>query len=143
MELTGAAHTALIARLKREEGLRLFPYKDTVGVNTIGYGRNLDYVGISKVEAEIMLDNDVENVVVELKKTFTFFKDLDDARKVVFADMAYNMGIHGLSQFRRMIAAVAKGDYKLAAKEMLNSEWAKQVKNRANDLAYLMETGKL
>jgi len=143
MDLTGEAHSALIARLKREEGLRLFPYKDTVGITTIGYGRNLEYVGISKMEAEIMLENDIESVISELKKTYTFFKDLDEARKIVFIDMAFNMGIHGLSQFRHMIAAVAKGDYKLAAKEMLNSKWAAQVKNRANDLAYLMETGKL
>ena len=143
MDLTGEAHSALIARLKREEGLRLFPYKDTVGITTIGYGRNLEYVGISKMEAEIMLENDVENVISELKKMFSFFKDLDEARKVVLIDMGYNMGIHGLSAFRHMIAAVAKGDYKLAAKEMLNSKWAQQVKNRANDLAYMMEFGKL
>jgi lysozyme len=45
--------------LKRDEGLRLKPYQDTVGKWTIGYGRNLDDRGISKYEAEAMLRNDV------------------------------------------------------------------------------------
>ena len=45
----------LIEDLKRDEGFRSHPYRDTVGKLTIGYGRNLDDVGISEREAEQLL----------------------------------------------------------------------------------------
>ena len=40
-----------------------------------------------------------------------------------------------------MLAALEAGDYKTAAKEMLDSVWARQVKSRAKKLAQIMETG--
>ncbi|HAC30701.1 MAG TPA: lysozyme, partial [Marinobacter hydrocarbonoclasticus] len=50
----------LKTQLKRHEGLRLKPYLDTASSPrlTIGYGRNLEDVGISRDEADFMLDND-------------------------------------------------------------------------------------
>lgn len=47
--------TALKEELIRDEGLRLKPYRDTVGKLTIGVGRNLDDVGITKDEAMHLL----------------------------------------------------------------------------------------
>src|SRR5690606_41062667 len=49
----------LKSQLERHEGLRLKPYRDTVGELTVGYGRNLDDVGIRPEEAALMLDNDI------------------------------------------------------------------------------------
>jgi len=46
--------------LEHHEGLRLKPYKDSVGKLTIGIGRNLDDVGISKSEALLLLQNDID-----------------------------------------------------------------------------------
>jgi GH24 family phage-related lysozyme (muramidase) len=43
--------------LKSQEGFRQFPYKDTTGNTTIGYGRNLEVRGIFQEEAGMMLDN--------------------------------------------------------------------------------------
>lgn len=62
-------------------------------------------------------------------------------RGAVLLDMAYNMGVAGLMNFHHMLAAVQAGDWKTAAAEMLNSTWAKQVKNRAYRLAAVMENG--
>ena len=42
--------------IKKHEGLRLFPYKCSVGKLTIGYGRNIEDTGISKEEAETLLN---------------------------------------------------------------------------------------
>jgi lysozyme len=55
--------------------------------------------------------------------------------------MAYNLGIGRLSKFKKMIAALDSRDYELAAKEMLDSTYAKQVKGRAKRNAHMMETG--
>ena len=52
----------LRSQLERHEGLRLKPYRDTVGKLTVGYGRNLEDVGISRDEADFMLDNDIDQV---------------------------------------------------------------------------------
>ena len=49
----------LIKELTRDEGMRLMPYRDTVGKLTIGVGRNLDDVGISLDEANMLLTNGI------------------------------------------------------------------------------------
>ncbi len=41
-------------KLIAHEGLRLDVYKDTLGVNTVGIGRNLDDRGVSKEELDWM-----------------------------------------------------------------------------------------
>jgi lysozyme len=66
---------------------------------------------------------------------------LDDARQDVLADMAFNLGVGGLMDFRRMLAAARAGAYDLAAAEMLASDWASQVGARARRLSILMQHG--
>ena len=47
--------TKIEEQLMIDEGFRSKPYSDTVGKLTIGYGRNLDDVGITRNEAFQML----------------------------------------------------------------------------------------
>jgi len=131
----------LIDQLKRHEGIRLFPYRDTVGKLTIGIGRNLDDVGISEQEAETMLLTDIAKAYNTLKARWPKLEALDDARQNVLINMAFNIGVGGLLNFNNMLAAIAMGDYTKAAAEMLNSKWARQVGARARQLAKQMETG--
>jgi len=130
--------TRLKADLERDEGLRLMPYKDTVGKLTIGIGRNLTDNGISKEEAYYMLENDVWATVNACKSIFTWFDALTEDRQVAMANMVFNMGMHAFLGFRKMIAALKAGDYETASKEMLDSKWARQVGGRAKRLADLM-----
>ena len=44
---------------------------------------------------------------------------------------AYNMGVPRLMGFKRMLAAVERGDWPRAKVEALDSKWAEQVPNRA------------
>ena len=67
--------------------------------------------------------------------------DPRDWGPVVLANMAFNLGVDGLLGFRRMILAVDRGHYDQAAREMLNSKWARQVFNRAIRLAEMMAKG--
>ncbi len=130
----------LKADLVREEGLRLKPYTDTVGKLTIGVGRNLTDKGISREEAMAMLDADVAEVVTALS-ALPWFGGLNDVRQRVMVDMGFNLGIFGLLAFHRTLASIARGDYVIAAKEMLDSQWAHQVGDRATRLAQMMRTG--
>jgi lysozyme len=150
------------------EGLRLEVYKCPAGYWTVGVGRNLegkpltdeeqehilgrsgltpDQVinilkerGITKDEALFLLANDIEDAVKDLSN-FDWFKDLDPVRKKVVIDMRYNLGPTRFRQFRRMIAALSVGDYKIASWEMYNSIWYNQVGNRGKRLVRMMATG--
>lgn len=131
----------LKSQLERHEGLRCKPYRDTVGKLTVGYGRNLDDVGISPEEAELMLDNDIDKVERQLADVDEY-RGLCPVRQAVIANMAFNLGFAGLIKFRRMWAAIAREDWDGAGREMLNSKWAMQVGGRASELALIMRTGK-
>lgn len=125
-------------QLERDEGYRQFAYKDSVGVLTVGIGRNLEHVGISKEEAIALLRNDVARAIVSLRRAFPWFDSLSQPHQGALVNMTFNMGIDGLSAFRLMLQAIERGDYDSAAKEMLDSKWAKQVGLRAERLAQQM-----
>ena len=127
----------------RHEGFRQFPYRDINDFLTVGFGRNLDTVGIMVDEAYQLLDNDLDYHLTSLNQKLNFFNELDDSRKCVLIDMSVNLGINKLFEFVNFITALDSGDYDKAAEEMLESKWAKQVPNRANELANIMRTGKL
>jgi len=129
----------LIRQLKKHEGIRLKPYKDSVGKLTIGIGRNLDDVGITKNEAEFLLLNDISKVQTRLKK-ISWFNKLSENRKIVILNMTFNIGTSGLLKFKNMIKAIKQKDFKKASQEMLNSKWAVQVKSRAKELSKIMKT---
>ena len=130
----------LRSQLERHEGLRLKVYQDTVGKATIGYGRNLDDVGISRVEADVLLAADIEKVERQLQ-TIDEYLELDPIRQTVIANLCFNVGFYGLMQFTRMWKAITRGDYSAASREMLDSTWRRQVGARAIELAEIMRTG--
>jgi lysozyme len=135
--------TNIYEQLKRDEGMRLKPYRDSVGKLTIGVGRNLDDVGISEEEAEDLLQNDILRIGDELTKAGleSPHPSVITPREWVLVNMAFNMGISGLLEFRQMLEAYRAGDYAKAAQEMLNSKWETQVGDRAHRLSRQMETG--
>ena len=132
---------ALVVELKRDEGVRNKPYKDTVGKITIGVGRNLDDVGLSNDEVESLLRNDIARVKQQLDKNLPWWTTLNDTRQRVLANMCFNLGIGGLMGFDNTLAAIKTGNYADASRRMLDSKWAKQVGARAVRLAKMMESG--
>lgn len=130
----------LVEHVKKSEGLRLAAYQDTEGVWTIGYGTNLQTLQIDIDTAELWLQ---ERLAAALKQArgYSWFSSLNRARQNVVVDMIYNLGAPRFNGFRKMHAAVAAKKYAVAAKEMLDSRWAVQVKGRAIKLAEIMEIG--
>lgn len=131
----------LIEQLKRHEGFRNHVYKCTAGKNTIGYGRNLDDNGITHDEAEILLQNDIQAVLADLARNIPWYLSLNEARRAVLINMAFNIGINGLMQFKNTLAFIKNGQYSNAAQEMLSSKWARQVGKRAIELSEQMKSG--
>ena len=154
--------TKLIEKLILHEGLKLEVYQDTLGIDTIGIGRNLEDRGISQEElndmdiprighiyeygiteadAVYLANNDVQIVEEELLNAHPCVAELDAVRQLVLVDMAFNMGVPRLRKFKKMWAAIHDEDFQTAAKEMLDSRWANQVKSRSVKLANMMHTG--
>ena len=152
----------LMKKLIAHEGLRLNVYKDSLGIDTIGIGRNLQDRGISKEELDeldipsikhvyeygiteadaiFLAENDVQVVEDELVRAPPCVEELDAVRQLVLIDMAFNLGVPRLCKFKKMWAAVHAKQFDIAAKEMLDSRWARQVKSRSTKLAHAMHHG--
>ncbi len=127
--------------LIRHEGQKLKLYKCTADKFTIGVGRNIEDNGVSKAESDFMLDNDIIRVHEELTMNFGWYYYLSEIRKAAMIDMCFNLGLTRFRKFKKMIEAINNTDYNLAADEMLDSKWARQVGNRAKELAGMMRAG--
>ena len=131
--------------LIRHEGVVPYAYQDTKGLWTIGIGRLIDKrvkgAGLSMDEMKYLLQNDVNKVVGALDKRLPWWRKLTPVRQAVLANMAFNLGVDGLLGFKNTLKMIENGDYEGAARGMLNSLWAKQVKGRAKELAELMRRG--
>lgn len=139
--MSDAEREKLKLQLMRHEGVRLLPYRDTVGKTTIGIGRNLTDVGITHDEAMFLLDNDIDACIHDLI-SFPWFADLDPVRQRVLVDLRFNLGGAGLRKFTTTLSYIASGEFALASVNLLKSKWAMQVGARAITLARMLDTGK-
>jgi len=129
--------------IKKHEGLRLKPYHDSTGNLSIGYGRNLKANGISELEAEFMLTEDIHKATLDLWSVLgdDVVWSLSDNRYNAFIDMMFNLGRSRFLTFKKMIAAAKIGDFEEAAEQMLDSKWARQTKSRAIELSEMVRLG--
>lgn len=131
----------LRADLVRDEGVRLKPYRCTAGKLTIGIGRNIEDVGISEAEAFAMLDNDMGRCERDLDRIAPWWRQASEARQRALLNMCFQLGAGALSNFRKMLAAMQRGDWAEAASEALDSAWARQTPERAKRVTDLIRKG--
>ena len=124
--------------IKSNEGLRLKPYKCSAGKTSIGYGRNIEDNGVSEDEAEYMLHNDITRCVDDLYSIFPYFQALEFDQQTALTDMMFNLGKTRFLKFKKMIQAVKDNDFGEAAKQILDSRYAKQLPKRAKRNAELI-----
>ena len=121
-------------RIKKHEGCRYEPYEDSVGVLTVGYGRNLRDIPFSQDEIELMFENDYKRALDGAESLPPYFH-LDETRRGVLIEMVFQLGLQGVRGFKKFLLAAAQGEYVWAAEEMLDSKWARQTPERAKELA--------
>lgn len=126
--------------IARHEGVKSKMYVDTMGVPTIGVGRNLRDVGLREYEIQYLFENDLNEAKLLARAHIGFFDTLSQVRQDVLVDMIFNMGIGEVLCFREMLNALRLEDYQSASFEMLKSHWASQVGDRATELAHMMRT---
>lgn len=135
----------LTRQLRGDEGVDRAAYTDHLGFWTIGVGRLIDRrkpgAGLRDDEISYLLNNDIDDRINALNKRLPWFQNLDDVRKGVLLNMAFQLGVDGLLGFKNTLKMVEEGKYAEAADNMLLSKWAQQTPARAQRMAEQMRHG--
>lgn len=120
----------LIESIKLNEGFRSKPYPDPLhGWDVPTFGHGLTY--ITESESEAIVIKRVESIREEIGRLKPVFKTLNIDRQNTLIEMAYQMGVSGLMNFKKMWTAIEAKNFSLAHNEALDSRWAKQTPSRA------------
>ena len=142
---------AVYEQLKIDEGVVYGIYNDHLGYPTFGVGHLI-------LEDDEEFGRPVGTAVTEERVRACFASDLSiaegecytlygegvfrlwpDEVQQILVNMMFNMGRPRLSKFKKMNEAIAQKDWKRAATEGRDSQWYRQVTNRAERLMTRME----
>lgn len=85
--------------------------------------------------------DDCKVAVTDVELLVDNLSDHPDFVSRVLVNMAFNIGRPRLSKFKNMLAAIEAKDYNLAAEEMIDSKWYRQVGRRSKELVEIMKNG--
>ena len=125
----------LLNDIKKHEGFRSEVYKDTLGIDTIGYGFAIKDLVMDQDIAEKIFNSKVENLIKRIKQKFPWYSDIPEEAQDVVANMCYQLGVGGFSKFKKTIKYISEKKWDDASIEMLDSLWARQTPNRAIELS--------
>lgn len=135
---------ALRVDLVHDEGDIPYAYQDHLGYWTIGTGHLIDRRkggGLPDVIRAALLQHDMTAVLADLQ-SFAWFGRLDPVRQRALCNMRFQLGPAGFRGFRRMMAALDRGDFGAAAREARDSKWAREdTPERARRVTRQLETG--
>ena len=135
-------YTKLLESVKRHEGYRSKVYLDSLGKRTVGYGHLCvedwweDDKEYPLAQLDRLLEKDLQSAIDQGEDKCKDLKISDDA-KFIIIEMIFQLGGNGVSKFRNMWKALKETppNYPEAATQMLDSRWAKQTPNRAQEMA--------
>ena len=125
----------LLNRIKEHEGFRSRVYKCTEGYDTIGYGFAIKDLYLSEGISELILKEKVTNLRLRMGKKISWFDEAPREVREVLLEMAYQMGVSGVSKFKNALKHMKNEEWNKAADEMLLSRWYKQTPKRAKELS--------
>jgi lysozyme len=139
-------YQAVKDRIKKHEGFRNTVYSDSLGKSTIGYGHLLtedddfeEGIQYDKSLLENLFDKDFNRSAYNAEQLLEGIDICDIAREII-VEMVFQLGIGGVSKFKKMFEALRKKDYNEAAEQMLNSQWRVQTPKRCEELSSLMRS---
>lgn len=138
----------LAEMLERHEACRSTVYDDKTGKPlkpgmlllgnaTIGIGCNL-HEPLSRAVIELMRDEKIQSATNDCLHQFPWFADLTEQRQWAMIDLCFNMGINRLLKFKNFLLAMSLGDYESAKMHLLDSDYARQTKGRAVEVAEMI-----
>ena len=134
--------------LESDEGVKYEVYNDHLGYATFGIGHLIldsdpeqgSSVGTPVSESRVAeaFESDIVQVLSDCETLYPDFESLPEDAQRIIANMMFNMGRPRLSKFKGMKRGVDAQDWNAAADEMVDSNWYKQVTNRADRLVERM-----
>lgn len=150
-----------------DEGVKTTVYWDHLGYPTVGIGhliikeqtkdmakilsalssqvkRKLTTPVISMNEVNALFQSDLATLRAQIETNANVkaaWCKLDPVRKAALENMCFQLGVRGVAGFRKMLAALAVGNWAEAKKQGLDSTWAKQTPNRAKRVTDVLLTG--
>ena len=137
----------LLESVKKHEGYRNKVYLDTLGKRTVGVGHLCveDFWEDDKEYEEKflmeILQKDLQQASCGARSLMEKHDcaDIDEQAEEILIEMVFQLGMTGVSKFRKMWDALAEKNYIGASYEMLDSRWSKQTPNRAKAMAKIMK----
>ena len=159
--------TRLLVATGSDEGFRAQPYRDTLGLWTIGDGRCVETHALTGAEWKMLLDagqiqltlsqdgaatlmrEQLSAIEARLAADFRdFWAALNDARQNALIEMAYQMGIEHEEEFHDMLGDIrvavrlnTPGAWGAVKASGMDSLWARQTSTRAARVLTQLETG--
>ena len=125
----------LIESIKRHEGYVGVVYKDSLGIDTIGYGFAIKDLELDADICDIILERKLKDLKDRINNKFDWYIYMPPEIKDVIIEMCYQLGVTGFSKFKKTIAYLQNKQWEDASVEMLDSRWAKQTPERAKELS--------
>ena len=125
----------LIDSIKKHEGYVGIVYKDSLGIDTIGYGFAIKDLELDADICDIILERKICALIDRISNKFSWYKYMPPEIQDIVVEMCYQMGVYGFSCFRKTIAYLQDKKWEEASVEMLDSRWAEQTPNRANEMS--------
>jgi len=130
--------------LERDEGVVYKIYLDSLEIPHFGighkilpsdpeFGKPVD-TPVSKARVEQAFAQDCAKTLADCRIEYSSFDDYSCELRLILGNMMFNLGRPRLSKFKLMKAGVDGKNYQVAAAEMKNSDWSKQVGIRADRL---------
>ena len=137
----------LLESVKKHEGYRNKVYLDTLGKRTVGVGHLCveDFWEDDKEYEEKflmeILQKDLQQAIRGARSLMEDYgcADIDEQAEEILIEMVFQLGMTGVSKFKKMWKALAELNYIGASYEMLDSRWSKQTPNRAKAMAKTMK----
>ena len=153
--------SSIIERVKKHEGVKFQRYLDSRGIPTVGVGFNLKRkdadeklkkIGLNatkvKKGSQKLTPQQVENLLVlDLENALAGARRILGASSTtmsvpalgVLTEMVFNLGTTGVLKFDSFLKYFKIKKFRKAASEMLKSRWARQVGERAKNLAEILK----
>lgn len=135
-----------------EEGFSAYEYYCTQGYVTVGFGRKisddkslkLSSNRVNRKDEILFVRKYIDEVVIKLSSTYPIaWSKCNQQRQAILISMTYQLGFTGVSKFKKMWSAIEMSNFEEASRQMLDSLWARQTKNRALRHAKTMKDGTL
>jgi len=140
------------AMITRHEGIRYEPYKDSLGLWTVGVGH---LIGDGKTlpqeynrkfsheEVMAMFDKDYEKHKKQAESNVPGYSKFDSLGQAALIDLTFNMGPGWPKKFPNTSAKLGAGDTAGAAAGLTDSKWYGQVGNRAPVITGMIRDSKV